>query len=284
MASQNSKPAKKTLSSCSNYIKYWDIVIKQWLQNRFAYNELKEQARFASDLGFDVDSISNRLPEPYWGDPDSCSFVIMNYNPGPCNDSRHNYRFCADTCNCMIHEVKNKKYSGFAKSFPLLRDLNSTELWFEDSIGRVWWQKQNNKWIKGLLDKLYHERKEFLKLPFAMELSAWHSSHWNGINEKNFARHKKLIEDTIIVPFKDIIMESDFKLGLCFGKRIGTEFLDRFIPNIFTKVARDINYNIYSFDNNYFIINYWDNVNYRNRYPHNVNDIISILRNHGIIY
>ena len=124
MALQNSKPAKKTPLSCSDFIEYWDIVIEQWLQNRSGCHELEEQKQFALNLGIDEE---NRLPEPYWGDPDNCSFVIMNYNPGPCNDSRHNYRFCADTDNCMIHEVKSKKYSGFAKTFPLYRTLKTTE-------------------------------------------------------------------------------------------------------------------------------------------------------------
>lgn len=278
MASKNSKPGKKTLSSCGDYIEYWDIVIEQWLQNNFKCKELSEQNQFASNLGFDVDSILNRLPEPYWGDPDNCSFVIMNYNPGPCNDSRHNYRFCADTDNCMIHEIKNREYSGFAKSFPLLRGLNPTELWFEDSIGRLWWQKQNEKWIKGLLNELYHDRNENYKLPFAMELCAWHSNKWNDIDKKNFSKNKKLIEDTIIVPFKDAIMRSEFKFGICFGKRFCDEFF-----KVFTKIINGSNYAIYSFANKSYVINFWDDVNYRNRYPHNANEIIMILRDCNII-
>lgn len=274
----NSKQAKKALSPCGDYIEYWDIVIEQWLQNSFNCKELSEQNLFASDLGFDADFILNRLPEPYWGNPNNCSFVIMNYNPGPCNDSRHNYRFCADTCNCMIHEIKCKKYSGFANSFPLLRKLNPTELWFEDSVGREWWQKQNNKWIKGVMQEL-----GTTKLPFAMELCAWHSNHWGGINNKNFAKHKKLIEDTIIIPFKDAITRSKFKFGLCFGKRIGTELLDKFSPGVFYLVTRKSNHTIYSFDDNCFVINFWDNNNHRNRYPNNENEIITILRELGII-
>lgn len=51
------------------YVDYWDRVIEQWLQNNFNCRELKEQENYGKALGIGNDSINNRLPEPYWGDP-----------------------------------------------------------------------------------------------------------------------------------------------------------------------------------------------------------------------
>jgi hypothetical protein len=279
--------SKTILDTSSPFIEYWDIVIEQWLRNQYGRIELKEQINFASDLKIDLESVNNRLPEPYWGDPENCSFVIVNYNPGTCQDSRHNYRFCADADNCMIHEIKKSKYSGFVKSFPLYRDLSSTESWFADSIGREWWQKQKSKWIQELIKTLYINQSKTEqksadpeKLPFVMELCAWHSVSWYGINNRNFKKHKNIIEDKVFDPLKKIIKMSDIHIGLCFGKRIGTEFLDRFVKlNELSLIVRGNNYSIYSFENNNYIINYWDDRNHRNRYPQNANDIITILRN-----
>lgn len=198
-------------NSSTIFVDYWDIVIKQWLRNNFNCSELMEQKKIGIDLGIGIDSINNRLPEPYWGNPDNCSFVIMGYNPGPCHDSRHNYRFCADSYNSMIYEIKRSKYSVFAKSFPLYRDLTSSELWFEDSIGREWWQKQKDKWIDCLLKK-----KETKKLPFAMEFCAWHSDEWKGLKAGVIYNNIKYYE-ILINAFIEAIKRSDCHVGICFG-------------------------------------------------------------------
>ena len=256
-------------SSIHGFMEYWDDLIAQWLLKSYGSYPLSEQASFAGDLKIPNDSIDNRMPEPYWGDPENCSVVIMNYNSGPCLDSRHTYRTCANTPECMIHEVNKHKYSGFAKSFPLYRPLSPTELWFEDSIGRGWWQNQKTKWIADLIKGIESD-----KLPFAMEICAWHSDNWPGINKTNLKKHKALIEDRVLNVLLEAVKNSDFKVGLCFGKRIGTQLLDQYVPTRFSVIKSGINYKVYCFDEDYFIVNYWDDKNSRNRYPKSATDIL----------
>lgn len=260
----------KTNASMASFIDYWDIVIEQWLQNDFNSPELREQFEYAQAMGI---SDQNRLPEPYWGDPENCSFAMMTYNPGSCCDSRHNYRFCQDSSYSMINEIKKSKYSDFAKSFPLLRDLKPTENWFSDSIGRAWWQHHKEKWIDGLLGAMGSKN-----LPFAIEICAWHSSYWKGINDKDFNRFNPLITDRVYNAFIEAIKNSKLKVGLAFGKRIGSKLLDRYVNIQNLKfINKGINYNLYSTGTHY-IINFWDDKNHRNKYPKNANEIIDILK------
>lgn len=221
----------KVVYSPITYVDYWDRVIEQWLQNNFNCSELKEQENYGKALGIGNDSINNRLPEPYWGDPYNCSFVIMGYNPGPCHDSRHNYRFCAGSQNCMIHEIKKSKYSDFAKSFPLYRSLSPTESWFEDSIGRRWWLKQKENWIDNALKKM-----GTVKLPFAMEFCAWHSDQWDGIKAGAITNNSSYLE-ILMDAFVESIGLSDSHIGICFGcdfrncKTFGKQIENRgFVP------------------------------------------------------
>lgn len=269
MALQNSKPAKKTPLSCSDFIEYWDIVIEQWLQNRSGCHELEEQKQFALNLGIDEE---NRLPEPYWGDPGNNSFVIMSYNPGPCKDSRHNYRFCADSDNCMIHEVKSKKYSGFAKTFPLYRTLKTTESWFQDSIGRSWWLKHRKKWIEDLTKMLKCKNEN----PFAMEFCAWHSDNWKGIKSRSIDSSAPYI-NLLLESFVGAIESSDSHIGICFGCQFRNS--KKFISQIINKgFAYDHNigkHHIYK-RRDLFIVLYCKGD--RQRYPSDLSEIDYIIK------
>ena len=97
---------------------------------------------------------------------------------------------------------------------------------------------------------------------------------WKGINNKDFNRFNSLITDRVYSAFIEAIKNSDLKVGLAFGKRIGSELLDRYKLLLINKGA---NYNLYSTGTHY-IINYWDDKNHRNKYPKNAKEIIDILK------
>ena len=177
----------------------------------------------------------------------------------------------------MINEIKKNKYSSFALSFPLYRDLRPTELWFTDSIGREWWQKQKEIWIEDLLK---HEESD--KLPFAMELCAWHSVNWKGIDNRTFTKHQNLIKEQTSY-FKNAIIQSDLHFGICFGKRFKNELLDKLVAlnELSLHKSASSNHAVYTFDHfedKYYIIDFWDDRNPRNRYPHQAQEIIDIIK------
>ena len=140
---------------------YWDGVIASWLKKEEFTHEQQQI------LGQEWLNLSrNHMPEPYWGNPEECSIVIANYNPGGGADrNRHVYFNCADWEHTFINEVKKSKskYSDVASSFPIIDEPNLNEpipAWWEDYGGGKWWRAKrdwledniiNNKYLYNLL-------------------------------------------------------------------------------------------------------------------------------------
>ena len=110
------------------------------------------------------------MPEPYWGNPEECSIVIANYNPGGGADrNRHAYFNCADWEHTFINEVKKSKYSDVASGFPIIDepDLNeSIPAWWEDYGGGKWWCDKRD-WLEDNIIKnkyLYNLLKDIIPI------------------------------------------------------------------------------------------------------------------------
>lgn len=210
------------------FINYWDYAISDWL----SYTIDPEQAAYGSLLNPDY------LPEPYWGDPDNCSFVIVNYNPGGGNNlDPHTYRTCANSCcsiPSLIKYVKNQGYSKAALDFPLLQSsaalINKGWNWFLNYGGYIWWQRKRD-WIKHLASVAKVPTIDDGLMPFALELCPWHSPKWPGPSLLIKDPLIKVIRQRVINVMHYAICRSKGKFAVCIGKDF-TDILPqfRFIP------------------------------------------------------
>lgn len=178
----------------------WDQIIKDWYANTDALACLMDKGNSLSLL---------HVPEPYYGDLDICSIVIINLNPGTglCEQCWKNQ----DDSSMMVNEIKNSSYSSFAKSFPMLVGKGP-----EPSVN--WW-KIRKKWIDRILEA---KELETEKMPFAIELVPLHSksfkvSDTNAYMKEMASNHQNL---DVIAAIEYAINESDAKMGIAVGKPI----------------------------------------------------------------
>ena len=74
------------------FIEYWDEVIRQWAKGDGSVKSVPESERVWFE-NTKTNLISEYMPEPYGGNPDKCSAVVINYNPGG-SDTVSNDAYC----------------------------------------------------------------------------------------------------------------------------------------------------------------------------------------------
>lgn len=204
------------MATLSDYIDYWDHVVANWFEGH-AYGDEPLWFEEAKTLNF------LHMPEPYWGNPEDCSIVIANYNPGGGADrSRHTYLPCAGCSDSFINEVKNSSYSHVALPFPIINDPKKYPkgfYWWMEYGGRKWWLKKLD-WI----EKIYHQLTDnpFDKQPFVIEFCGWHSVSWPSkacMTAYNNPCLKANIENNFIQPLTAAIKESTCHYGICVGSQ-----------------------------------------------------------------
>ncbi len=224
----------------NNFIDYYDDMVEKWLNAYKAYMDNGSDEKEFDDLeewkmfSENIPTLEIKgMPEPYFGDPEKCSAVIININPGQTIDT--NDVEVLHPGNIMKHygiQAGGKtKYSEIAKAFPYLnpeycndKDYKALVLSMkknglkQDSAG--WWQSRN-KWINNILS--YSHIKSDLK-PFAIEMCPWHSYEWdNNKNNKCFWENKELrdhIKKYVIEPACKAVKNSQLKFGLIIGKAV----------------------------------------------------------------
>lgn len=260
------------------FIDYWNKVVALWLdkhvnaQSEVVYANRPLDAKkecYYKDDHLTVNVETNQLPwfknkdtekllcpihmpEPYWGNPDKCSIVIINYNPGGGLDmSPHTYKGKGAPYpdNTMIEYVNRKSYSALALDFPLLKtkeELEKDERWWLRSYGgRKWWL-QKKEWIEHLVDdwakngnKQSDEKESKLPIhtrrPFAIELCGWHSQNWNDstVSIINNVLRKEYMQKSFIYPLLQSIEKSTTQMAVCIGKQ--------FAPNVFEEIVEGCN-------------------------------------------
>lgn len=193
---------------------YWDTVISNWFGGVFC----PDQQQYGKLLNLDY------LPEPYWGNPDNCSFVIVNYNPGGGNNiDPHTYiKYASCSCNVptLIKEVLTNSYSYVALPFPLLMDKNALHSkgwdWFDTYGGYRWWQQKKN-WFNHLATAANVPTIDQGLMPFAIELCPWHSPSWPGTGALLKSPLDKVIDKYVIAPILYAINKSSSKLAFFIG-------------------------------------------------------------------
>ena len=190
----------------SIYINKWDCIIKNWMVTPGVLSPLSEP-----NLSID------HLPEPYYGDMDDCSIVIVNLNPGAgqcyqqwCNKAKS---------KTAVNEVYRSSYSSYATPFPLLIPSAT----FCTPSFR-WWQYRK-QWMDRILGCLGVATR---KMPFAIELCPLHSKRFRISNPIAYVNKVKAFDADldIVEAIKWAVNHSDAKLGLAIGKSIYNLLLD----------------------------------------------------------
>lgn len=196
-------PHKSVLSTV--YYKEWDTIIDQWIN---APQSILPYTQGKSRLSIEY------LPEPYYGDMDNCSIVIINLNPGTGICTQH--QSLINIPKTEIYEANNKKYSGYAKPFMYLDD--PYPLFCRNSEAAKWW-KPRKRWIDRIL---INRGINTDKKPFAIELCSLHSPSFELSNPAKYISIIRKINSKIdVMPaIEYAITKSDAKLGLAVGKPI----------------------------------------------------------------
>ena len=281
----------KTLN---DFFIYWDGVIASWLEGKFAFEQQLSQDASKQELEIQkqeqilgqewLNLSRNHMPEPYWGNPEKCSIVIANYNPGGGADrNRHAYFKCADWEHTFINKVKKSNYSDVASGFPIIDepDLNKPiPAWWEDYGGSKWWRKKHD-WLKNSIinNKELHrllknnnnttEIKECgNKKPFAIEFCGWHSKSWPGGACKKLYKYKEAIIDKYFI---DVLVEavkcSDLKIGICTGKQL-YDLLSKCAEKTQDQELESQKYNLHLLElKGVKILSVWGETDKRDRFP-----------------
>lgn len=200
-----------------SFTDYWDRVIRDWAQT----GEIPDSESFWFDEQRHLALGSRLMPEPYWGDIDNNSVVLLNFNPAGSGSEN-----ITDTCHLVnkndpstVCGLMSSHYSDIARSFPLLDEFPI------EYAGSRWWKKRV-RWVSRFVSDTHRN-------PFAMELCAWHSKKWSrGKYGTKFKALESYIRDYFGPWLERALLGSENRLILC----VGAEFAD----NVFPKIWPDI--------------------------------------------
>lgn len=208
----------KYLSNMNNfYITYWDNVIREWADS--GYVPASEECWFTPDSTLRREL----MPEPYWGDPENCSAVLLNYNPGGPDGEP------SPTDNChRIHVLSGDMtkmsgamyscYSRIALEFPWLDESCRDDFTSNAAHSSTKkWMRQRNRWISRIAGS---GRK-----PFFLDLCGWHSKNWR-LRELT-PEIDAYVAQHLLPVLGEAVKKSDLGIGLCVGKQIGDEVLSK---------------------------------------------------------
>ena len=181
-----------------NFYSDWDKVIQGWFANQNVLSSLQDKK---NSLSVDY------LPEPYYGDMDHCSIVIINLNPGVGMEDQHISK--KNEPGCLVNYVNGSNYSTMAKGFPLVGQPTNVPM-PKDSVN--WW-KPRLRWINSILG---HKGIGNAKKPFAIELVPLHSKSFK-VNAPEYVKNQCPV---VLDAIDDAISKSDAKMGLAIGKPI----------------------------------------------------------------
>lgn len=194
-----------------SFFDYTDNLLNRWINNdpKLITDDPYLVQQKSGD-GLLTKEFYDTMPEPFWGDPDNCSIVMINLNPA--YKEGHDKLFSREKTQTLCPNG----YSAFAKSFPILN---------EDSYnqeGRGWWEGR-----KKYLDQLI---EDYLQLPvnnlrpFAIEVCPWQSKDWRGakgakvnMEDDNLKKH---ISKYVIEPALYAINHSMVDFAIAIGADI----------------------------------------------------------------
>jgi hypothetical protein len=188
-----------------DYYKYCDDLVKDWINNNA---NLTVDDPFLHNSGilsgkpyFDI------MPEPFLGNPDNCSIVMINLNPG--YTIGDDVKLSRQNTNNRFTNGNLKGYSDFAKLFPYLSNPAI------HPAGADWWKGR-----KEYLDRLVHAYtgKNTTRFPFAMELCPWHSNKWEEAKVKMGSTVYYRMIHRAVIPAIYAAGKSEAKIAVVIGK------------------------------------------------------------------
>lgn len=169
------------------YIEYWDEAIRKWadspapdfVESERYWLEPTVAKRVKRPVAEAIGLQPELLPNPYWGNPEKCSAVIINYNPGGSSLSGEALR--VDHCHhCHVNDGNPglmasaiaRDYSTAALKVPDFSQAKY-DYWTRREGTAFWnWMRQRNEWVKRMLP-------DTTLPPFFLEICGWHSKRWN---------------------------------------------------------------------------------------------------------
>lgn len=200
--------------SINDFLKDWDDCIASWYKNNLKLTGRMEKFKNLSGLAMEY------LPEPYYGDPENCSAVVININPGSSSplEQVKKWENPQNPNNELIFDYANRyqlKYSDFQSAYsPFVAPS-----WVP---GVTWWANNRNMYIERIVNLYRKEKnlKESNRKPFALELCPLHSATTNGLKYTKrdyFETYKK----NVFIPAAQCLKSADIPFGLCFASSIG---------------------------------------------------------------
>ena len=170
----------------AEYINKWEVFFSNWVESpekTFKNNIWSQIYKGNSSFALQYDY----LPQPFLGDPENCSIITLNLNPGPVHDIR---RFPDGILVKKL--IAKKSYFDYARSFPQVKLKNHPN---------KFWKKQL-KWVFRLTGIDYNVHGLY---PFAIEICPWHSNNWKSpdLDEKLVAEIQMNVFDVIdmVIPY-----------------------------------------------------------------------------------
>lgn len=208
-----------------DFLKYWDGVLNKWVKT----GTMPESESYWEDQNIGL--LPELMPCPYLGNPEKCSAVIINYNPGAgdydltteerrakyLNDASHHCHLDEPytLSGYMARKFKDVMLSGAYFDFDN-PDLPTNFKVNRQDAGNKWWRKRKENWI----DKLVPDSG---KNPFALELCGWASTKWQSVKytKELLAELRKRLAPII----DEAIANSDLGVGICVGAQWGDKVL-----------------------------------------------------------
>ena len=144
------------------------------------------------------------LPQPYLGNPENCSAITLNLNPGPTSDLRFHKN------GILVSKFRNSEnYFEYAKNYPQMK--------LPEHPSHFW----NNqfRWISEIIDNK--------KSPFAIEICPWHSIKWKSL-PKVTKELKNFINSNVFEIITEVVKYSELKTVLSVGKTYYNLFQNEF--------------------------------------------------------
>ena len=198
-----------TFTTPADFYKEWDDVISKWLKCKDPFDAQKNPLTNLNDGTLSL----QHLPEPYYGDMDYPSIVIINLNPGTGLCEQCHLR--NKVSGILVNDVKNASYSKMAKVFPIDHMSPNVHMPLE-SIN--WWTSRL-EWIKHIL-KVREDMGISIdkkKKPFAIELVPLHSKSFKVSKAAEYVKNKY---PAVLGAIEYAITKSDAQMGLAIGKPI----------------------------------------------------------------
>lgn len=197
----------------SVFFKEWDQCIDDWFQNP---SNLTGRLKSFQNVGCSL----CYLPEPYYGDPECCSAVVININPGSSSPDEHvkEWPNQNNPSDFLIYDFAHK-YSG--NYFNFQKDY-SPFVAPPTVPGVEWWRNNRNDFIRRIINLYNHFKNRSFdsgKVPFAMELCPLHSRTTASINFSKKCFRSVYLKN-VFFPASFAILNSSIPFGLGFSSTL----------------------------------------------------------------